>query len=92
MTKAQVWMAVIVIIIIFVVAEVVIHTTHTNNQPQKQTTTTNVQTTVANDCIVMCQNVFDESDSATSSNQEQSCENVCNKSAGLPISTSTNSQ
>ena len=87
MTKGQLWIAVIVVVIILIIGEVIVHS-HTQSSAQAGPTA--AQITAANDCIVLCQTAFySESDAAGSSNQEQACENDCNKSAGISASTTS---
>ncbi|MGC9605200.1 MAG: hypothetical protein ABSF56_00335 [Minisyncoccia bacterium] len=74
MTKTQALILIIVVILILIGIEIGIHS---HNQDQEATT-------AVGDCVVLCQGVFDSSGRDAAAKQEQSCENVCYKSAGLP--------
>lgn len=91
MTKGQLGIVILVIVIALIGIAVAVHN-HTQSATQAQTGPTAEQTTAASDCIELCQTVYDESGASGVSNQEQACENVCNKSAGISASTTATSQ
>ena len=87
MTKTQLFIFVIVVILVLLGVEIALHhqgaATGSSNLPSQD------QITAVNDCVELCQTVYDEGGTGQVSPKEQACENTCYTSAGLATSTSS---
>ncbi|GEM_PF-1742017 len=90
MSKNQLFILIIVIILIILGVEIALRqqggaTSAGANLPSQ------TQINAVNDCVELCQTVYDESGTGENSSKEQVCENACNNAAGMSTSTNSNS-
>ena len=93
MTKTQACIAGIVIVFTIGVVALAVHR-HSQEQasggatagaPAAPEAPSQTQLTAAAECITLCQTAYNGSGTGAPSAQETACENLCNKSAGLPV-------